>query len=244
MLVAPDFDIIAGQLSERYMHSCPICRGSGFAYKEVEDPAARKRQDCECRKEYNFQIGLRFGNVPSEFWGVESMKIVHNLTNLKIVDEYCAHLRKRRSKGVGFIMYGENGAGKTAMGTLILARAIRAGMSVSYVTAHDYLQAGPASWSDPALKEWLQDIVDADFMVLDELGKEYRKQDASRLADIDTLLRRRRGDLKPTILITNCSVSEFREKYGESIVSILSDRNKALVYEPGDYRRTNKPDVK
>lgn len=242
MLHVPDLDSVSDGIMKRTVEVCQACSATGWIHQEVDD-FTTKQVPCDCRRAASFDIGLVAGGIPPEFWSVEQFNFVYNTTNLGVVKKYCDDLTSAKRSGRGFTFLGENGAGKTGMATLILARALRAGFSVGYLTAHDYLSGIPASWRDPALREWLDELTAADFMVLDEMGKEYRAQDASRMADMDGLLRARRSARRPTICISNLGRSEFKDVYGASIDSIMSDINTQLLFEPGDFRKVKRAQV-
>jgi DNA replication protein DnaC len=239
LLHLPDFDALIDYQHRKIIGKCVVCHATGWIHEDIDD-FHTKQLPCECRKRASYKMGLVAGNIPPEFWKVEDLEWTYNLDNLERVYAYCADLPSARSEGRGFTMTGENGAGKTGMACVILSAALRAGYRAAYLTAHDYLTTIPATWRDTELKEWLNELIQADFLVLDEMGKEFRAAEASKLAEVDSLLRARRGAMKPTIAVSNLSLKGFREVYGSSIDSILADRNKRLLYEPGDFRKRKK----
>jgi len=239
MLHLPDFVTLVDRSHRRIITRCRECRGTGWNHVDVDDFTTRQ-EACECRRRADFKVGLVAGNIPPEFWAVEDFDWVHNQDNLSLVNSYIERIEEHRKTGAGFTLLGENGAGKTGMSCLILAAALREGFRVGYITAHDYLTTIPATWRNPDLKAWLDELLQADWLVLDEMGKEFRSAEASKLAEVDSLLRARRGAMKPTIVVSNLSLKGFKDVYGASIDSILSDRNKLLIYEPGDYRKRRK----
>lgn len=239
MLHLPDIDRLHDRHQRLIIARCTDCHGTGWLHKELDD-FKTKQVACTCRMEADFRMGLVAGNIPPEFWVVETFKWEYNLDHLATIEGYIGNMEENRATGRGFTMLGENGAGKTGMSCLILAAALREGYRVGYMTAHDYLTTIPATWGSTELKEWLDDLIQADWLVLDEMGKEFRREDASRLAEVDSLLRARRGAMKPTIVISNLSFKGFKETYGASIDSILSDRNQMLIFEPGDFRKRAK----
>jgi len=134
-------------------------------------------------------------------------------------------------------MVGENGFCKTFSSCHLLAKALSQGYTGGYLTAQEFMSIKRAAWNNDELSAWLQDLTTSDFLVLDEVGKEYRKPGSDWVAaEFDTLLRLRRGHLKPTIIISNLTILQFKERYGASLWSILIDRMEVLQYAPGDYR--------
>ena len=71
---------------------------------------------------------------------------------------------------------------------------------------------------DPEVQEFLSEVRSADFLVLDEVGAEPKKRDATKPADfyrsiLDDLLRYRSKFMLPTIVTTNLSRSELQSQY-------------------------------
>lgn len=238
MLKRPDLKRVSDRLHKKYVADCEKCNGTGW--RHVPLPGSdweTKMAACSCKTELVFQYGLVAGNIPREYWQADEFNWEYNLAHLKTIETYCDDLPKARKHGYGFTLVGENGTGKTSMACLTLIRALEAGYSAAYLTAHDYLTSLSRSWGEEDIKEWLLDLTGCDFLVLDELGKEYKSKKDAQMAEIDSLLRERRQAMRPTFVITNLSALQLREVYGESVSSILVDKNKTLIYEPGDYRR-------
>lgn len=241
MLVVPDVDSLRDELWRRLVEPCKNCRGTGYLAGDDADmvePWDTSSASCPCQDEVARQCALLAGHVPREFWEVEGLEFTWNTGPREQVETYCASLRAHRAEGRGWVFLGENGTGKTACGSVILCRAVREGFSVGYITAQEYVSSAFAGQRDPELDAWRKQLAAADFLVLDELGKEYRKDGSEfALAELDGLLRWRRGELRPTVICTNYTVAQLQSSYGESLWSILLDRLDRLQFESGDFRR-------
>lgn len=237
MLRTPDLDAISFEMRST-LKGCERCGGSGFFVDSGIDPLWPQHVRCGCRNEFSFRIRLAEGNVPREFWDVEALEFEWNTSARAAVLD--ADLQRDRADGMGFFFLGTNGTGKTACASLWLARAARSGFTVGYVTAQDYVSSLIRASDDHDFGEWFRTVESADFFVLDELGKEYRQNTTDNYAQsaIDSLLRLRRGSNLPTTVCTNHdNGKDVKDKYGESIYSILSDRYRTILFDDGDYRR-------
>jgi DNA replication protein DnaC len=241
MFRAPDLERFHDRLSRELIDACPDCRGTGFLRGTVEledaEPWETASSRCHCAEEVQFRVTLLGAHVPREFWRVEGLKFTRNVSQRAQVEEYVDDLGAARASGAGWLFIGQNGTGKTACGCVVLCRAARAGFSIGYLTAQEFVASAIAASRDPELGAWRSSLLAADFLFLDELGKEYRKEGSEfALAELDGLLRWRRGELRPTVIATNASVAELQTWYGESFFSILNDRAKRLQFTPGDFR--------
>jgi len=228
--------------------SCPLCGGHGSTAPDQDDIAPDTLEprlvECQCYRRAVLQVKLIDGNVPLEFRreapaAFKAFSAGPNASVAKLLREYARRLAAARKHGLGLFLYGENGVGKTLCASWLLGRAARAGFEVFYSTADEWLEAQKRAFRDEEFAEWLGQKADADFFVLDELGKEHRREDSTFApAQFDRLLRSRASALMPTIVISNLLDSQrVEEVLGSSLTSILSGRRfKFVEFEPGDFR--------
>lgn len=238
MLRPPETDKLAASLKAKYIDACPKCRQTGKLIKPVPGaPWDYTTEPCECAKTVRYKLGLRRARIPREFVEVLDVMPERNMDRFAVVQQYVKDLRAHFDEGDGFLFYGLNGAGKTMFSCYILANAIRAGYSAIYMTAKEYAAACGQARSDWQFRAWFQEIILSSFLVLDELGKEYRSGNEYSLAELDDLLRTRRGAKLPTVICTNMSLHEFRDGYGASFFSLTKGSLEHLAFEAStDFR--------
>lgn len=241
MLQTPPTERLHDELWRRLVEPCGICKGTGHLVRDARDPESETIgfDDCECKKDVVFRCRMMDANVPREFWDVERivMKLEQNQAQAQKVIEYCHDLDAAKRNGQGFLLYGQNGVGKTSCACYVLAQASRQDFTIGYITAPEFIRAVPQAWRDADYAEYLRRLIGSDFLVLDECGKEYRASGSEfTTAELDLMLRRRRGALLPTIVSTNLKVKEFRETYGESLFSAMFDRVQMIKFDSGDFR--------
>lgn len=151
----------------------------------------------------------------------------------RFVEEYVANIWANFKCCKGIYFFGNNGAGKTMLSSLILKKAYANRFSCKRVTFQEYIQNIMNIWSargeekDAREEALFTNIKGAEFLVLEELGKELQTS-LDTNAMLEDLLRYREDKGYPTIFAANISIDKVREKYGASIHSLI-DGNSVIV---------------
>lgn len=167
---------------------------------------------------------------PQELLKAGVLELYHQVTIDQIKDDklrtvcakYCSHLPRMREKGLGLFLQGPHGTGKTLVAALIAKAAIAASYQVAFTSLNGIVTMFAASWrSDIAKQSFEERIRESDFLVVDDLGKEWRN--TSRLSEVifDQIIRYRVMRQRPTILTTNESTQVIRGSYGDAVASLL-----------------------
>lgn len=138
--------------------------------------------------------------------------------------------------GVGLILRGDHGTGKTLLATLLLKKLIQRGHDGYFVSAHDLVETYTGGWKKDAEKRLFNRYLSASFLVIDEVGREGKGRQNITDTLFDHLVRRRVAGDKPTIITTNMSMEELRTGYGGSVMSLLAEHNTSIEVAGGDYR--------
>lgn len=182
--------------------------------------------------------------VPRSFWNVRSSDVTHNKEIFsKVICQYRKMRRKVLSKGWGLVLMGDNGSGKTMFASYVATQFLRRGTSIYYTTLVGLNEDFKRGFSDPAFSARLETALEADFLVLDELGKELRA-DGHLGVRLEQILKQRYDDARPTVLATNLSWDELVKRYGSSIESMLEGRYLKVPLSAGDYRKVSKHRMK
>lgn len=232
---------LAERLHRELVQPCDKCGGTGSTVERAWDEAADMPDDrinrCTCTRERLHRVALHEAGLPEEFWQADAIIPTFNERAFRLLHMYADHLDDALRHGLGLIMTGKNGTGKTSSACVAVIAAIRQGRTAALVSWPDYVDGLRRSWRDPVLARHLDERGMRDLLVIDELGKEHETNDASFVAGkLDSLLRLRRGALLPTILTTNLTAAQLIKRYGASIESLLADRFKTVPYRPGDFR--------
>jgi DNA replication protein DnaC len=113
--------------------------------------------------------------------------------------EYAQHFADQRAQGVGLLLTGDLGTGKSHLAAAILTEIIRSGREGAFVAASEYIAARKPSYAGPVTD--IARFATADLVVFDDVGaKRYTDFDVGALSDV---LHCRYDARLPTIVTTN-----------------------------------------
>jgi DNA replication protein DnaC len=118
---------------------------------------------------------------------------------------------------------GPTGTGKTHMAAAIVRQRLAAARPVLFKRASDFFFAVRKSFSQPNTSEEdvIREYAEHPMLILDDLGSgslsDHERRCTLRLLDI------RLDDLRPTVVTTNRTIEQIRERMDERIASRLSE---------------------
>lgn len=147
----------------------------------------------------------------------------------KIIKQYLENVDNARIQGIGLHLFGSWGLGKTALVGYILKEIAKkknpltdSKYSVYLTTFSEMITMYTSGWYDTIKREsFTKKIKLTDFLVIDDLGKEFASKSNLNIAALDEVLRFRMSDNRPTIITTNRSLQEIENDYGEGILSLI-----------------------
>lgn len=170
-----------------------------------------------------------------------------NISELKETKEfftdYLNHIDKAYEDNQGLLIYGSNGVGKTFLSCLVAKEAYRRRYSVKRTTFVQYVEAYTRLWNCRDLEE--KDVLESDFysgykavefLILEELGKEIDSKISAPVLE-DCLRYREDNDLV-TIICTNLNLPDLKERYGNSVFSLMQGNMIPVCINNKDRRRT------
>lgn len=211
-------------LEPRYR--CAQCRDTGY----VGDAPARF---CDCFEarlrlrmyedgsmartdEQNFE---RFNadRIPAENGQLEQM-----ISTRKMCEEYADRFPDTGYYNI--LLMGAGGLGKTFLLNSIFERVVSRGESAVRVTAFRMFEAMRRQHvgSDPAY-EGFSVLVEAPLLLIDDLGTEPMMRNIT-VEYLFTLLNERIAAKRHTVIATNLTPAQLKERYGERVASRLLDR--------------------
>ena len=134
------------------------------------------------------------------------------------------------------ILLGKTGLGKTHLSLAIANVVINRGYSVCYGTSQnicDDLQSEQFGRGENAFYS-KQQVLGCDLLVLDDLGTEIDNQYS--IATLYNIINSRILAKKPTVISTNCELSELLEKYDQRITSRLTGEYTKMIILGNDIR--------
>lgn len=176
-------------------------------------------------------------NIGRRYWPA-NMTDMPESRSKDLFRKYVSELSLNYDQGWGFFIYGSNGVGKTHISCAMLKEIQKRGYS-TYCILADVLKA---SYIDGARFDQSNSIVQrveqVDFLLLEDLGKEYSGK-GSGFAELcfENLLRKRSRDCLPTFITTNLTPKAFKERYKQSAASLAMECMIACEIKGVDRRR-------
>ena len=207
---------------KKKIDTCPICNGTNLK--------------CSCYGAYYLAFQIITSDIPLKYRGftLEDISSATSEKNVARIRKYMSQLDKYRRKGTGLYLYGNTGTAKSVFGCIILIEALRKGYTCKFATVDQYRTAVLEKQYD-----LLTNFQSVDFLLLDDVGREFH--DSKGLVDsvLDDLIRLRSDSLLPTIMTTNKEEPDtFR------LSSILKEHFIRIVFDTADYRKQIEKDLK
>lgn len=132
--------------------------------------------------------------------------------------------------------FGRTGLGKTHLSLAIANEAIKKGYNVIYGSVIGFLNKMEREKFGRAETFETEDIlIDADLLILDDLGAEF--QTAFTTSAIYNLINSRNARGVPTIISSNLSIKELKERYPESVASRIIGNFATVEFIGSDIRQ-------
>ncbi len=231
-------DLVSGRL---ITPKCPECGGTGRLTVVVFK--AEREEDCGCR--WRAESYLREAHFPDRFagntladlqWGRFSPALVAG------VQSFAELLEAYGAEGIGVVLVGNVGNGKTHIAVGFGKLACGLGYSAAFVTLADTLEDLRSTYSQAHSQAQADNplavLLDVDWLILDDLGIE---SDSPWVREkVYQLVNRRWLARKPMIVTTNKSPEELTRRYGEGVVSRLWGDSVVLHFQAEDFRLSAK----
>lgn len=186
------------------------------------------------------EVQLREANIGEDYWAAD----FRNYQGPAIARDrsimYLTKLEEMNEEGLGIMFAGPPGPGKTTAMMIIAKYLARARWNVFTTSLGEIVENIQKSWKsdDESNSEFLERCRTADFLFIDDLGKEHRGASGFVQTVFDNLIRHRVQHRTPTFLTTNLTKSEIETLYGDSVTSLLEGKIIPVVVNGDDHRRT------
>lgn len=183
--------------------------------KEIEDKEQRElKQAKQDRLKQLFNNSLmdeKFKYETFERW--DNTKGDINLFN--IAQRYCNNFKEAKKNGLGFIIYGPPGNGKTYTANCIANNLLNKEYTVICVSINsllDRIKKTYNTWGKEGEDTVLSGLANADLLVIDDLGTEQGSN--WTISKVYNIIDSRYRNGLPLIITTNYSMEDLKEKYG------------------------------
>lgn len=183
-----------------------------------------------CFEEFN--LGF-YPDYTDETTGINpKQKMLANLNSCK------EFVNKFSQNTTSIFMSGKTGLGKTFLSSAIANELLQKGYNVAFDSMQNFLRAiENEHFGRSSEKDTLQILIDADLVILDDLGSEFNS--SFYATTVYNIINTRLNKGVPTIISSNLSFGELQEKYGDRIVSRLSGMFWWMMFFGKDIRQLN-----
>lgn len=223
-------------MDERF--DCERCLDSGWW---LDGKGHARPCDCGAAQRALAERFIRESRIPKALhrcdfdnWDVSTPE------RLALRDAASTYVREFKPCYRGATFYGPTGCGKTHLAVAILRGVAARGFSVRFANAPEMLAEVRASWRDDSERsefQIIEDLTEADLLVLDDLGAE--KLTDRAVETLYLIFNRRSQDGRATIVTTNVARQEAATKLGERTASRLAGMcpSTGFVFPAEDWRR-------
>lgn len=157
--------------------------------------------------------------------------------NMELVYEQCVHYARNFGKDSANLCFrGGTGLGKTFLAACIAREVSGNGWSVVYDTAINVLDAFERVKfnNDEDAEEYTGQVLNCDLLILDDLGTEMKTQ--FTVSALYNIVNTRLLKNKKTLLTTNLTLNEMKERYTPQIMSRIEGEYTTLFFFGDDIR--------
>ena len=134
-----------------------------------------------------------------------------------------------------WLLLGDTGLGKTHLSTAVAVKVIERGYDVVYETMQTMMDDFAENQFRGGSSENVEKYYECDLLIIDDMGSELTNQ--FTVSVMYNLINQRMNKNKPTVISTNLSQMELRERYADRITSRLFGMYKPLMFSGTDIRR-------
>jgi len=211
------------------VYRCQKCRDTGYTGEPI-------REMCSCMRSAFYarlyrEVGLSemdeqsfdtfdLSVFPDTF--VDSLGCTQRDSMLVIrslCEEYADRYPSASTKDL--LLMGQSGLGKTFLMHAIARRLLDRGFNVLMISAYRFLELARKAYFS-ASTELLSSLIETDVLLIDDLGSEPLMENIT-IVQLFNLINERQTAGRGTVLSTNLTAEELRERYTERITSRLLD---------------------
>lgn len=210
---------------------CPTCDGAR-SYT-----MAGKTFDCDCDQQLTLHKHYLAANIGLAHQRLSWEDYVGDPDALQLLVWWLRQHGGMVTQGMGAVLRGEFGLGKTMLAVLTGKELVKLGYDVFFVTFSGMVQMFTAGWnSDQDRRAYEARVIRSDILVLDDLGKEFVTKNNLGLSTLDHCLRQRLAAARPTIVTTNHDDEQLSVIYGPGMASLLKERAMQVHFTGADFR--------
>lgn len=211
---------------------CPTCRGKETFRWQGADV------DCICSEQKRLHRRYLHAGIGTTYQRLSWADVHFDLVNSPVTD-YLDNIEDYVARGMGLLLHGPVGTGKTLVANLMAKELVKKGYDTFVATFASTVEHFTATWGDNEEKKvFAKRFMQSQMLVLDDLGKEYKSSNRLSPTTFDHILRTRVQGGRPTILTTNMIARELQGGYGGAVLSLLVEQSIEVELKGDDFRPT------
>lgn len=217
---------------------CPTCAREQVAQREDGDEEERRRRTLAAWRMQELTAG-----IPRKFLGstLDDYRAIHGPKHFQAlgqVQHYAETMPSNIADGLGLIMMGTVGTGKSHLGCALLRHALRRHrLTIAYTTAERLCMRIRETYGRSAIEtegDVMRDMLAPELLMLDEIG-------AGRGSDhevgvLSSVLSQRYDECKATIIATNLEPALLRDCLGDRATDRLREVAEVVEFQWPSYR--------
>lgn len=165
--------------------------------------------------------------IPARYWKVSFGEISSegNPSAQEVVKQYISNLDDMVSRGVGLLLWSDNGIGKTSIAVVIAKEMCRREKSVLFCEAADLKRAVFEKHMFDEDQSFWDRACSVDVLILDDLGKGVQDSVGAGARLIDEMIRHRNARKLITFITTNMapSADQLGKELKKSTMEVLKE---------------------
>lgn len=165
--------------------------------------------------------------VPERYWPCTLEGILDEsddgMSSREMARRYLARLEEFMDRGIGLLLWGANGRGKTGMAVVLAKWARRYGYKVLFMEAAELKRCVVERIAFDESETMLDRANIVDLLVLDDLGKGTQDSKGFGARIVDQLIRHRAANRRATVITTNMDMDQLREEMKASTIHSLKE---------------------
>ncbi len=228
------------QFSDMVVHgSCHCDAATADRNHQEQERRKLEEQRRQHKEERRYRDRLTRSGIPARYrtGTLADFDSAHNKAAHVAAVGYVTDFAKHRRDGKGLFLIGEVGRGKTRLATIIALEVLRQGFSVRYSSTVDLLERIKGEFGTSNAGNTLRGYLDADLVVLDDIGKDHRTEWSE--STIFQIINDRYEQTRPLIITSNLGIDDLRRHYqwsGDAIVSRVFESCQGLLLTGPDWR--------
>lgn len=229
------------------VYDCPICKDTGYAER-----ADGTREKCQCFRRQEIALLYEQSNI-QEMIAKENFSTLsysyyqgEDLERFTKAVEICKNfVQNFKQDYQNLFFYGTVGTGKSFLSGCVAEQLLQKGCSVIYFSASslfDTLAKYAFQFKEKeALSGFYQDLYNCELLIIDDLGTEVTN--AFVTSQLFSCLNERNLRRRSTIISTNLSLEELRDRYSDRIFSRITSNYTICKLTGPDIRVCRKIDL-